>query len=170
MVYLSRIVFIQQNSNQVNFKKVSKYIKKDKRLILLNKLKFMTILFFVILLSGGYNSSTYSGLYCEAFPGCHEGSVLSFSLSGMDVSFISGIKDHFLPYTPLEYQGRFLPEFKKEWINMIHRFIAVFGGTILIAMAWFWIYKKYGYNLIGKSIVSLLFFEILLGIFNVLFG
>ena len=67
----------------------------------------MTIIFFVILFSGGYNSSTYSGNYCEAFPGCHEGSELSYSLSGKDISFISGIKNHVLPHAPPEFQGRF---------------------------------------------------------------
>ena len=159
LVYLCRLVFEENYGNKKRISKINEALNKKRMVNILNTLKLMTIIFFVILFSGGYNSSTYSGNYCEAFPGCHEGSELSFSLSGKDISFISGFKDHVLPHAPPEFQGRFFPEYEKEWINMIHRFIAIIGGTVIIFMAWFSLNKKFGYNLIGNSIVFLLFFE-----------
>ena len=169
LVYLARKVFDNKNDKYKVIDKDDIDLGKSKKKTILFKLKLMTLIFFLILISGGYNSSTYSGSYCEAFPGCHEGSMFSFGLSGKDVSFFTGVEGHFLPEVPKEFQGRFLPEYKKEWINMIHRFIAIFGGALLIIISWFWLDKKYGYSFLGKSIVFLLFFEIFLGIFNVLF-
>jgi len=88
-------------------------------------------------------------------------------MSGTNISLLTGIKNHILPTIPNEFQGHFLPNYEKEWINMLHRFIAIFGGTILMFMSWFWLKKRYGYNLIGSSIVILIIIEIILGIFNV---
>ena len=150
LVFLTRIVYENKNDHFRNFSKYSESLKNNGSHTILKKIKIMIVVFFIILLSGGYNSSTYSGAHCEAFPGCHEGSTLSISLSGVDVSFISNLNEHILPHAPLEFQGRFLPEYKNEWINMIHRFVAIIGGSILIAMAWFWINKKYG-NFISTS-------------------
>ena len=169
LVYITRLVFEKKFENKKKISAVNKDSSKKRKFIILKKLKLMTIIFFVILISGGLNSSTYSGNYCEAFPGCHEGSFFSFSMSGKNISLISGIEDHILPHAPLEFQGRFFPEYEKEWINMIHRFVAIIGGTIIIFMAWFFLNKRFGYSMLGKSIVILIFFEIILGITNVLF-
>ena len=121
---------------------------------------------FLIIASGGYNSSTYSGLHCEAFPGCHEGSYFSFGMSGTDISKLTGIEGNILQPAPEDYQGRFLPEFRNEWIHMLHRFIAVFGGLTLIIMSWVWLKKRFGFKIINNLIVLLILLEIILGILN----
>jgi len=100
------------------------------------KTAWMLAILFIIAASGGYNSSTYSGYACEAFPGCHEGASLSFGLSGMELGATK------LPEAPEELQGRFLPFFANEWVNMLHRLIAIGGGTMLIFMAWSWLIQN----------------------------
>ena len=169
LVYLTRIVFDNPNEYSQNISIFSEINYKNSSVVVLSKLKWMMVVTFIIILSGGYNSSTYSGTSCAAFPGCHEGSYLSFGMSGADLSNFSGIKGHILPPIPKEFQGRFFPEYKKEWINMMHRLIAIIGGLILIIIAWFSLKKKYGYNLIGSGIVFLVLIEICIGIFNVVF-
>ena len=131
-----------------------------------SRVLLMIAVLFLIIASGGYNSSTYSGLHCEAFPGCHEGSFFSFGMSGTDLSKLTGIEGHILQPAPEDYRGRFLPEFRNEWIHMLHRFIAVFGGLSLIIMSWFWLKNRFGYNLINYFIVLLIFLEILVGVLN----
>ena len=126
----------------------------------------MIVVLFFIIASGGYNSSTYSGLQCEAFPGCHEGSYLSFGMSGTDLSVLTGIDGKILQPAPEDYQGRFLPEFRNEWIHMSHRFIAVFGGLGLIIMSWVWLKNRFGYKTINNLIVFLILFEIIVGVLN----
>ena len=167
LVFLTRIVFYNRNENLQSINIFSKNPYENKSNIILSKLKWMTLILFIIIISGGYNSSTYSGKFCEAFPGCHEGSIFSFGMSGTNISFLTGISDHILPPVPIEFQGRFLPNYKKEWINMLHRLTAILGGTILMIMSWFWLKKRYGYNLIGNSIFFLILTEIILGILNV---
>ena len=167
LVFLTRIVFDNKNETEEKIKIGYNNIYKLKSDIILRKLKWMTVVLFIMIISGGYNSSTYSGASCEAFPGCHEGSFLSFGMSGTDISYLTGIRDHTLAPAPIEFQGRFLPDYKNEWINMMHRLIAILGGTFLIIMSWFWLKNKYGYYLIGNSIVFLIFVEIFLGILNV---
>ena len=131
-----------------------------------SRVGLMIAVLFLIIASGGYNSSTYSGLHCEAFPGCHEGSYFSFGMSGTDLSNLTGIEGHILQPAPEDYQGRFLPEFKNEWIHMMHRFIAVVGGLALITMSWIWLKNRFGYNVINNFIVLLILLEILLGVLN----
>ena len=131
-----------------------------------SRVGLMIAVLFLIIASGGYNSSTYSGLHCEAFPGCHEGSYFSFGMSGTDLSKLTGIEGHILQPAPEDYRGRFLPEFRNEWIHMMHRFIAVFGGLALIVMSWVWLKNRFGYNVINNFIVLLILLEIILGVLN----
>ena len=126
----------------------------------------MIALLFLIIASGGYNSSTYSGLHCEAFPGCHEGSYFSFGMSGTDISKLTGIRGNILQPAPEDYQGRFLPEFRNEWIHMLHRFIAVFGGMALVIMSWVWLRNRFGFKIINNFIVGLILLEIIVGVLN----
>ena len=121
---------------------------------------------FLIIATGGYNSSTYSGLHCEAFPGCHEGSYFSFGMSGTDISKLTGIRGNILQPAPEDFQGRFLPEFRNEWIHMLHRFIAVFGGLTLVIMSWVWLKNRFGFKIINNFIVSLILLEIIVGVLN----
>ena len=130
------------------------------------RIGLMIALLFLIIASGGYNSSTYSGLYCEAFPGCHEGSYFSFGMSGTDISKLTGIRENILQPAPEEYQGRFLPEFRNEWIHMLHRFIAVFGGMALLIMSWVWLKNRFGFKIINNFIVGLILLEIIVGVLN----
>jgi cytochrome c oxidase assembly protein subunit 15 len=130
------------------------------------RLIWMLAVLLIMITSGGYNSTTSSGTHCEAFPGCHEGSVLSFSMSGTDISALSGIEGHVLaPATP-EYQGRFLPVFANELIHMLHRLIALSGGLTLMLMSWFWLKNRQGYHVHGISIIILILLEICVGILN----
>ena len=126
----------------------------------------MITVLFIIIASGGYNSSTYSGLHCEAFPGCHEGSYFSFGMSGVDISKLTGIEGNILQPVPEEFRGSFLPEFRNEWIHMIHRFIAVFGGLALMMMSWIWLKNRFGYSVIHNFIDLLILLEIILGVLN----
>ena len=170
LVFLARVILYEQDKK--NFSWVNKsdnQLKIRKRNQSNHKLFFMIVILFIILFSGGYNSSTSSGTHCEAFPGCHEGSFLSFGMSGIDVSTLSGIDGYILPSAPSEFYGRFFPEYKNEWIHMIHRATAAIGGSVLIILAWLWLKKIYGYKLIGNSIIFLLLMEILVGILNAVF-
>ena len=87
-------------------------------------------------------------------------------MSGTDLSKLTGIEGHILQSAPEDYQGRFLPEFRNEWIHMIHRFIAVFGGLALIMMSWIWLKNRFGYSVIHNFIVLLILLEIILGVLN----
>ena len=165
LVYLARISFsLDRIENSVVADSVIKVfqVKPGMRL----RVGLMIALLFLIIASGGYNSSTYSGLHCEAFPGCHEGSYLSFGMSGADISKLTGITGNILQPAPEEYQGRFLPEFRNEWIHMLHRFIAVFGGMALVIMSWVWLKNRFGFKIINNFIVGLILLEIIVGVLN----
>ena len=165
LVFLARITFsLEKLENSVENKSVFRVFQE--KLGMRSRVGLMIAVLFLIIATGGYNSSTYSGLHCEAFPGCHEGSFFSFGMSGTDVSKLTGIEGHILQPAPVDYQGRFLPEFKNEWIHMMHRFIAVVGGLALITMSWIWLKNRFGYNVINNFIVLLILLEILLGVLN----
>ena len=165
LVYLARITF---SFGRLENSEVTKsgYRGFQKKSGIRSRVGLMIAVLFLIIASGGYNSSTYSGLHCEAFPGCHEGSYFSFGMSGTDLSKLTGIEGHILQPAPEDYRGRFLPEFRNEWIHMLHRFIAVFGGLALIIMSWVWLKKRFGYNVINNFIVLLICLEILVGVLN----
>ena len=165
LVYLARITFsLDRLENSVVADSVIKVfqVKPGMRL----RVGLMIALLFLIIASGGYNSSTYSGLHCEAFPGCHEGSYFSFGMSGADISKLTGITGNILQPAPEEYQGRFLPEFRNEWIHMLHRFIAVFGGMALVIMSWGWRKNSFEFKIINNFIVGLILLEIIVGVLN----
>ena len=165
LVYLARISFsLDKIENSVVADSVIKVfqVKPGMRL----RVGLMIALLFLIIASGGYNSSTYSGLHCEAFPGCHEGSYFSFGMSGTDISKLTGIRENILQPAPEDYQGRFLPEFRNEWIHMLHRFIAVFGGMALVIMSWVWLKNRFGFKIINNFIVGLILLEIIVGVLN----
>ena len=165
LVFLARITFsLERLENSVENKSVFRVFQE--KLGMRSRVGLMIAVLFLIIATGGYNSSTYSGLHCEAFPGCHEGSFFSFGMSGTDVSKLTGIEGHILQPAPVDYQGRFLPEFKNEWIHMMHRFIAVVGGLALITMSWIWLKNRFGYNVINNFIVLFILLEILLGALN----
>ena len=165
LVYLARITFsLDRLENSVVADSVIKVFQAKPGMRL--RVGLMIALLFLIIASGGYNSSTYSGLHCEAFPGCHEGSYFSFGMSGVDLSKLTGIEGHILQPVPEEFRGRFLPEFRNEWIHMIHRFIAVFGGLALMMMSWIWLKNRFGYSVIHNFIVLLILLEIILGVLN----
>ena len=165
LVYLARITFsLDGLENSVVADSVFKVFQTKPGMRL--RVGLMIALLFLIIASGGYNSSTYSGLHCEAFPGCHEGSYFSFGMSGTDISKLTGIRGNILQPAPEDYQGRFLPEFRNEWIHMLHRFIAVFGGVTLIIMSWVWLKNRFGFKIINNFIVILILLEIIVGVLN----
>ena len=165
LVYLARITFsLDRLENSVVADSVIKVFQAKPGMRL--RVGLMIALLFIIIASGGYNSSTYSGLHCEAFPGCHEGSYFSFGMSGTDISKLTGIRGNILQPAPEDYQGRFLPEFRNEWIHMLHRFIAVFGGMALVIMSWVWLKNRFGFKIINNFIVGLILLEIIVGVLN----
>ena len=165
LFYLARITFsLDRLENSVVADSVIKVFQAKPGMRL--RVGLMIALLFLIIASGGYNSSTYSGLHCEAFPGCHEGSYFSFGMSGTDISKLTGIRGNILQPAPEEYQGRFLPEFRNEWIHMLHRFIAVFGGMALVIMSWVWLKNRFGFKIINNFIVGLILLEIIVGVLN----
>ena len=165
LVYLARITF-SLGSREISEVTDSCFHRFQVKSGMRSRVGLMIAVLFIIIASGGYNSSTYSGLHCEAFPGCHEGSYLSFGMSGTDLSKLSGIEGHILQPAPEDYRGRFLPEFRNEWIHMLHRFIAVFGGLALIIMSWVWLKNRFGYNVLNNFIVLLILLEIIVGVLN----
>ena len=165
LVYLARITFsLDRLENSVVADSVIKVFQAKPGMRL--RVGLMIALLFLIIASGGYNSSTYSGLHCEAFPGCHEGSYFSFGMSGTDISKLTGISGNILQPAPEDYQGRFLPEFRNEWIHMLHRFIADFGGMALVIMSWVWLKNRFGFKIINNFIVGLISLEIIVGVLN----
>ena len=165
LVYLARITF-SLGSREILEVTDSGFHRFQVKSGMRSRVGLMIAVLFIIIASGGYNSSTYSGLHCEAFPGCHEGSYLSFGMSGTDLSKLTGIEGHILQPAPEDYRGRFLPEFRNEWIHMLHRFIAVFGGLALIIMSWVWLKNRFGYNVLNNFIVLLILLEIIVGVLN----
>ena len=124
----------------------------------------MLCIFLIILASGGANSSTYSGYACEAFPGCHKDSLLSFSithtLTGGSVASV-----------PKQLEGQFLPFFQNEWIHMIHRTIAIGGGFILIILSFIELRQSQdrGNRIAGYAMIGLIFLEMGVGIVNAIY-
>ena len=114
----------------------------------------MLMLFVVILISGGLNSSTYSGYACSAFPGCHAGS---------NFSFYVGEKQ--------QEQGAFLPQFRNEWIHMLHRLIAILVSAGLAFLAWLVLFRHHNriYRMIAYAIWILLTIELVVGIANAVY-
>ena len=167
LVYLSRVTFGVTEDNSAATAVTGKPL--DGSLPFKRHLILMLAVLLILITSGGYNSTTSSGTHCEAFPGCHEGSFVSFGMSGTDISNWSGIKGHILPRAPLEFQGRFFPEFANEWIHMLHRLTALGGGMALMVLSWVWLRNRYGYNIIGNSIILLILLEICVGIANAVF-
>ncbi len=165
LVYLARITFSLGRLENSEVTKSGFQVFQEKP-GMRSRVGLMIFVLFLIIASGGYNSSTYSGLHCEAFPGCHEGSFFSFGMSGSDLSKLTGIEGHILQPAAEDYRGRFLPEFRNEWIHMLHRFIAVFGGLALIIMSWVWLKNRFGYNVINNFIVLLILLEIIVGVLN----
>ena len=165
LVYLARITFSLARLENSEVTK-SGFRGFQEKSGMSSRVGLMIAVMFIIIAAGGYNSSTYSGFHCEAFPGCHEGSYFSFGMSGTDLSKLTGIEGHILQPAPEDYRGRFLPEFRNEWIHMLHRLIAVFGGLTLIIMSWVWLKKRFGYNVTNNFIVLLIFLEILVGVLN----
>ena len=165
LVYFARITFIMERSenSRANDSSIKLFNLKT---VMRSQVGLMLAVLFLIIASGGYNSSTYSGLHCEAFPGCHEGSFFSFGMSGTDISKLTGVEGNILPPAPEDYLGRFLPEFRNEWIHMIHRFISILGGLALIIMSWVWLKNRFKYKIINNFIILLILLEIILGVLN----
>lgn len=111
----------------------------------------MLLLLFIILISGGANSSTYAGYACAAFPGCHEGSAFSLHVGDLNQS-----------------TNYFLPQSRNEWIHMIHRLTAVLGAIGLALGGWFVLYKK-NYQKVAVGVWVLLLLELFIGIANALY-
>ena len=75
------------------------------------------------------------------------------------------------PNVPEAFVGQFMPNHFNEWVHMLHRFFAIFGGTWLMFMAW-QLQKSSplpGIRHVGYTILLLIPLEVLIGIVNALF-
>jgi cytochrome c oxidase assembly protein subunit 15 len=125
------------------------------------KIAGMALILTIILISGGKNSTTYSGYSCSAFPGCHSGAPFSIAIPAPDGS----------PNVPEAFVGQFMPNHFNEWIHMLHRFFAIFGGTWLMFMAWQLRMSSplSGIRHVGSAILLLIPLEVSVGIVNALY-
>ncbi len=114
----------------------------------------MLILFFLMMLSGSINSTTYSGAACSAFPGCEAGSNYSIS-----------IIDRF------ETDGEFWPAEFDAHVHMTHRVTVITGGLILIFSIFrFWISINLFWKKIGYLLIFCIIFQFSVGILNAITG
>ncbi|MDH5561151.1 MAG: COX15/CtaA family protein [Deltaproteobacteria bacterium] len=130
------------------------------------KIVWMMIIFIIVLISGGVNSSTYSGYSCDGFPGCHQRDILETVFNDNDGAEMEG------GIISKELEAEFLPVYQNEWYHMIHRIIAFLGALLMI---WFsvlhLIRKKNLLNILcGGSVICLLIIEFGVGIANAFWG
>ena len=125
------------------------------------KVAGMALVLTIILISGGKNSTTYSGYSCSAFPGCHSGAPLSIAISAPDGSH----------NVPEAFIGQFMPNHFNEWIHMLHRFFAIFGGSWLMFIAWQLRNNSIppGIRYTNSAILLLIPLEMFVGIINALY-
>ena len=128
------------------------------------KVWLLLTLFFIILISGGVNSSTYSGSYCRAFPLCAPDDPGSFSI---DMGYTP--ENQVVPATATELIDKYG---QSEYIHLLHRLIAIVGSLWM-----FWIiFRNVVSNhsikvrVLNMILVALLVTEIGIGIFNALLG
>lgn len=118
----------------------------------------MIILLFVMLLSGGLNSSNYAGYACNAFPFCNSDSSFSFFWDSETTSLVFN-----------GWLGFFLSSNTLELIHLAHRVV-----VILISLLFCYFIVKYWlpskkWKCLGSSLLIILFLEIVVGIINALF-
>ena len=110
------------------------------------------IALFVVLFSGGYNSSTYSGYSCQGFPGCHANSFFSFGIEDINTEIpkVYNLSEDFFPLN------------QSTITHMVHRLLAIFFGVGMIVFAW---RQK---NKVCSIIILLLLIQMTVGIANAL--
>ena len=134
--------------------------------LLSKKLLGLIAIFFIILVSGAANSTTYSGYACEGFPGCHSDSLLSF---GINEASPMGEK---VASFPKELDESFLGSYQDEWFHMIHRLLALIGVLIIAYGVMVTLLRKQevAYRNSGLGILILLAIEFFIGITNALYS
>ena len=112
------------------------------------------IALFIVLFSGGYNSTTYSGYSCQGFPGCYPTSAISFGIDDIksEIPKVHNLSEDFFPLN------------QNTWIHMIHRILASLFGIGMIIFAW----KQK--NKIDSFTALLVLAQIAVGITNALFA
>ncbi len=107
---------------------------------------------FVVLFSGGYNSSTYSSYSCQGFPGCHATSSFSFGVKDINpqIPKVHNLSEDFFPLN------------QSTLIHMVHRLLAITFGLGMMVFAW----KQQGQ--VRSIIILLLLTQIGVGVANAL--
>lgn len=122
-------------------------------------IQVMIILFFVMLLSGGLNSSNYAGYACDAFPFCNSTSSFSFFLNNNSTSLIFN-----------GWRGVELPANRLELIHLIHRVVVILlSGFFCYFIIKYWLPKSKIWRALGFALLIILFLEMVVGIANALF-
>ena len=120
------------------------------------QLWIMVFLFFLMLLSGGLNSSNYAGYVCEAFPFCNANSSFSFFIKNKNIFFNA-------------WQGISLQLNLLEVIHLFHRLVVILGSFYLIYIAiFYWMKDAKIWKILGYSLSALLLLELVVGIANAL--
>ena len=108
------------------------------------QLWIMVFLFFLMLLSGGLNSSNYAGYVCEAFPFCNANSSFSFFIKNKNIFFNA-------------WQGISLQLNLLEVIHLFHRLVVILGSFYLIYIAiFYWMKDAKIWKILGYSLLALL--------------
>lgn len=107
------------------------------------------IVFYVMLISGGLNSSTYSGPSCSGFPYCQSPLVI-------DEFGQLQIVDQITEWTTYSV------------IHMAHRVVAVVGTIVLFVLAFIWLRISKQFAWVSVLLCLGLLLEIALGAFNAL--
>ncbi len=121
--------------------------------------KFIVAIYFLMLLSGGLNSSNYAGYACSAFPLCTSNSSFSFFWDSSSVSLLWN-----------NWQGFAFSVNILEAIHLIHRIVVVCGSILLIYFSIKCLLpKKASWAFWGYILILLILLEVLVGIINALF-
>ena len=158
LVWMRHKIVAAKTNREQFFYKPKKRAEFDNKVLIA-----LCSIFVVILISGGLNSSTYSGYSCRAFPLCLPGESLSFYVdvqtAERDSSDFPGMLEGEDGYDTNEY------------IHMIHRVIAIFGGLAMMYLCFIFLNKRL--SLVDKklalAIISLISLEFVIGIVNALY-
>ena len=119
---------------------------------------------FLILASGGLNSTHYAGYVCDAFPLCQASDPFTFSWN-QQLGFTFDVHDQ-----ALILNDTAMPTNSLEWIHLGHRFVAIFGGLAIV----FLVLTRFGgmkgkqWGIIRYGLTGLIFLEFVVGVLNAL--
>ena len=122
------------------------------------------VLVFLQISLGAWTSTNYAALSCNSFPFCHANSTMTVNFSEAFTLFST---------TGVNYEGGVLSESARQTIQMTHRMVALVLILYLVIFSWRLLRKISVNQPLLRAIyilLSLLLFQVLLGVANVLFA